>query len=86
VHARRFDIRQRRGEVIEHQRHVAGEEIDHRGRRTFVRDMRHVDAGHALEQFSGEMSGAAGAAGCKIELAGVRFRKRDELFDVTRRH
>ncbi len=48
---------------------TAGNEIDERWRCTPIGRMRHLDSGHLLEQFGGEMRRAAGAGRAHDELA-----------------
>ena len=50
-------LRQHRRDVVEHHGDMAGNQIVHRRRRALVGDVHDVDAGHALEQFAGEMIG-----------------------------
>jgi hypothetical protein len=53
------DERQRSGEIAEHQRHVASDDVVEGRRQPLVRNVHHLDAGHALEQLGVEMAAAA---------------------------
>ncbi|MCY1223816.1 hypothetical protein D9M72_359560 [compost metagenome] len=56
-----------------------------RERAALVRDVDHVEAGHALEQFAGKMRCTARAARCERQLAGMRLAVGDQLLDRLRR-
>ena len=56
-----------------------------RGRAALVRDVRHVDAGHALEQLARHVRRAAVAARSERELARVGLAVRDELLHAVHR-
>ena len=43
------------GMAAEHDLHLSAEQIGERGRRAAIRHVDHVDAGHHLEQFAGDM-------------------------------
>ena len=75
----RLHLRQRVGEVVEHELRLAGEEVLHRRRAALVGDVHHVDAGHRLEELAGEMPGRAGRARAERERAGLRPRVVDQL-------
>ena len=55
------------------------------GRAALVRDVRHLHAGHHLEQLAREMDRRAVARRREIELAGIRLRVGDELLHRVHR-
>src|SRR5262249_44660496 len=56
-----LDVRQNVCEVVEHEVHPAGEEVDCRGRYTLVGHVRDANPGCALQQFAGHVSRATRA-------------------------
>ena len=61
---------------------------DHRGqrlRRTFVGDLRELDAGHRAQQLSAQRAHAAGADRAVIQFAGAGFRQINQILHRTRR-
>ena len=50
---------------------MAGDHVGERGRAALVGNVRHLDAGHALEQLPIEMVGRSGPARCERQLAGI---------------
>ena len=74
-----LDLRHRVGEVVEHELGVAGEQrLGGRGA-ALERHVDDVRSGVDLEQFAGQMTGAAVAARAERELAGIRLRVGDEV-------
>ena len=53
--------------------HLAGEQIGHRLRRAAVGDVDEIDAGHGLEQLTGQVDRCAIAGRCHVQLAGIGF-------------
>src|SRR5262245_3996121 len=72
------DLRQRRRKIDERDRHLAGDEIGHRGAAALVRHVRHVDAGHQLEELAGEMHRSAVPSGGERERARLRLGHGDQ--------
>ena len=65
---------------------VSGKQIDHRGRRAFVRYMHDADTGHGLEQFGREVRLAPAARRTVKQFTGMFLCKRNELPDRFHRH
>ena len=74
-----LDLRHRRRQVVEHHVHVAAQHAQQRRARAAVREVRHVHAGHALEQFARQVDRGAVAAGSHVELAGIGLGVLDEV-------
>ena len=60
---------------------LPADQIDHCGRRAFVRHVHHVDARHGLEKFGREVSRRAVASRRIRELPWPCFRVSDQFFD-----
>ena len=82
----RLHMRQSRRHVVEHHLHLSSEEIGHRRRASFVRDVHHVDASHRLEELAREVNRRAIPARGEGKLARLRLGKIDDLLDRFRRH
>ena len=48
--------------------------------------MRHLHAGHQLEQLAGDVTGGADAARTHVDLAGIGLGVGDEFGNISRRH
>src|SRR5436190_1443162 len=73
------DQRQRGDQSIEHQRHLAADDILQRRRRALVGDMQQVDPGALVEHESGVVRHGARAIRGIAELAGICLCERDQL-------
>ena len=69
----------RLGRVGEEDLHLPAEQIGQRGRHAAIGHVHHVDAGHHLEQFGGDVGDPADAARTVGELARIRLGIGDEL-------
>ena len=76
---RHVDQAQRRRQVAEHQRDVAGGNVGERRQRASVGNVGHLDAGHALEQFREQMMGRAGSGRREGEPALLALGEPDEV-------
>jgi DNA-binding transcriptional LysR family regulator len=77
-----LDMRQQHRQIEEGHLHLLAEQIVDGRRRAAIGHVDDVDLRRQLEEFAGKMRQAANAGGGKIELAGLRFRKRDEFGHV----
>ncbi|MPZ43164.1 MAG: phosphatase PAP2 family protein [Betaproteobacteria bacterium] len=73
LHLAAFDVRRRRNGGGEQHRHAAADHIRNGGRNAFVRNMGHVDAGHALEELRRQVRRRSRAGCCERELARPGF-------------
>jgi hypothetical protein len=71
------DERQQRRHRVEHDRHAAGDQIDHRRTAAAIGHVQEVGPGRGFEQLAGEMRGAAVAGGGEGELARPRLGERE---------
>ena len=78
-----LDLRQQDRQVEEHHLHLLAEQIVHRRRRAAIGHVGDVDLGGELEQFARQMRQAARTGRGEIELAGLRFGQRHQLFHVV---
>ena len=69
----------RQDDLVEHDLDLAFEQIGDRRRVAAIRHVQHVDAGHHLEQFAGEMRRRADAARGHVEFARMRLGIGDEF-------
>ncbi len=86
AHAAVLHVRQRRHHVAEVHLDVSAHDIGERGRGALVGDVHHLDAGRGLEDLGREVLGAPDPRGSMAQRIGARFRERDELLRVLRRH
>ena len=77
----RFGERLRRRQIVDHQLHAAGDQVGQRRRAALVGHMRHLDAGHRLEQFGRDMRGAAEPGRAVEQFARLRLGVGDEFRD-----
>jgi hypothetical protein len=73
------NILYRRDSAGEHDLHLPSKQIGECGPATTMGHVYHVDAGHHLKQFAGQMCSCADAGRHHIELAGVALGVGDEL-------
>ena len=71
-----FDRRDRGGEV---DLQLAAEQIGQGGRIAAIGDVKHVDAGHHLEQLTADVRRGPGAGRSEIDRGGIGFGIGDEL-------
>src|SRR5204863_1782181 len=62
------DVRDRRGQVVEHDMDLSADEVGQCRRRAPIRHMQHVDARHHLEQLAGYMSHRSAARRSEVDL------------------
>ena len=63
----------RRGQGAEHHLHLAADQIGQRGRAAAIGHVQHIDAGHHLEQFAGDMDAVPVPPDAMLILPGLAF-------------
>ena len=66
-----LDVRDRGLRGVEHELHLAADQVGHRVAGAAIRHMHHVHAGHELEQFAGHVDAGADAGRRKLSLPGL---------------
>ena len=77
---------QRRGQVVEDQLHLVGDDVGEGDRRAAIGHMQHVALGHRLEQLRRHVHRGAVAGRGVGNLAGIGLAVVDELLDGLHRH
>ena len=72
-------MRQHHRHVEDAHLHLAAEQVVDRGRRALVGHVHDLDARLDLQQLARKVRDAAGAGRAVVDLAGIRFRMRDQL-------
>ena len=76
---------QRRGHAADHYLDVAADEVGDRLTAALVGDVLHVDAGHVVEQFTGQVADAGDTRGGETDFFRIGLGVGDELLEVLRR-
>ena len=76
-----FDVRDRGRHGVEHELHLAADQVGHRIARAAVRHVHHVDAGHHLELLARHVDAGADAGRGEVELAGIGLGVGDQFRD-----
>ncbi len=79
------DMFDREDDLVEQHLHLTAEQVGDGRRVAAIGHMQHVDAGHHLEQFAGQMRRRADAAGRHIDFARMRLGIGDEFGNAMHR-